>query len=339
MGASRVVACGNHTLKILFLGLICVPLAGAGGLNLNFKSQQLSNLLGTQEESKTPSSSAPSTPSLKKDSPELLRLDLSGRLQILLVGPDEDVSTIRTVRPLLPSLSKGVENPGLPTRIRLLVDYDFAQSSYGLTRLVPEYTWQLPSPYRPRQVEVAVEQGLAGTPSAVESRLWWASPEHSTSPLVRLRYENTGKASLFAWFPLHKRISYQAGLSKDLGGRSTTLPVPAASTAQDDWWIPDLSIDAMGTMQAHKQVWLPASPSSRVGFRLSFRRQLEWSLWNRNQAAEADDTTTYVSLQIQGASPHWQTGARMETSLEEPLARARLALSTRFHMGEPSESG
>ena len=344
--SSRHLGMSTAPATLLWLLLLLLPhiiTTVHAGLNLKFRSQQLSNILGGKEQSSPPQQKEP-----KKESPDFLRLDLSGRLQILIAGRDEqeEESATRIAKPLLPIKSEKIlTNPFVPQKVNLAVDYNFAQSPWGVLRLVPEAVWDLSdgigqdSLYRPRQLDLAMEQGVApGTENALETRVWWKNPwrqstdvvmQSRASPVVRIRCQNTGLASISCGVPLHPRVSYEGTFSKNLWGPRTRLPVPDATTMQQAWWLPDICINALGAMQAHNQVWMGRASARRLGFRLSIRKQLEWSLLN---SPVEQDSKTYISLQVEGATSQWHSGVRLESSLDEPLARARAVLSTRWHM-------
>ena len=278
----------------------------------------------------------------KKESPDLLRLDLSGRLQILIAGhQQEEEPPTKVVRPLLPlKVEKLSSNPFVPKRVNLAVDYDFAQSIWGIIRVVPEAVWDVShsleedSLYRPQQVGVSIQQGIApGMENALATEVRWKNPwrrwtKARASPVLRIRCKETGLASISCGIPLHPRMSYEGSFSKDLWGPPTRLPLPDPTTRQQDWWLPDICINALGAMQAHNQIWMGRPSEPRLGFRLTVRKQLEWSVLN---SPLEQDTKTHISLQVEGAASQWRTGLRLESTLDEPLATARFALSTRWH--------
>eukprot|EP00977_Amphora_coffeiformis_P019815 scaffold7485_cov176-Amphora_coffeaeformis.AAC.2 len=329
---------------LLWLLLVVARVSSVNaGLNLNFRSKQLSNIIGNKE------SSPPEQNEAKKESPDLLRLDLSGRLQILLAGnQQEEESPIRVTRPLLPlKVGKTLSNRFVPKRVNFAVDYDFARSLWGIIRLVPEAVWEVSHGsgkyflYSPHQVGVSILQGVApGIENALETQVRWTNPWHQStdareSALLRMRCQDTGLASISCSVPLHPRVSYEGALSKNLWGPPTTLPLPGATTRQQDWWLPDICINALGAMQAHNQVWMGRTSARRLGFRLSVRKQLEWSILS---SPVEQDSKTHISLQVEGATSQWRTGVRLESTLDEPLAQARVAISTRWHMSRSGES-
>lgn len=332
------------TVIVLLLTLVHLEAVHAG-LNLNFRSQQLSNIFGGKQ-SPPPQQEKSNR---KKESPDLLRLDLSGRLQILLAASqgEEEPTTARVIEPLFPltTVNKSM-NPFTPKKVKFSIDYDFARSLWGIFRMVPEAVWDVPSGaeedalYRPRQVDLALEQGVAPCiENALETRLWWkhpwlrvnaSTPPPPSSPVLRLRCENTGYASVSCGLPLHPRVSYQGIISKNVWGPPRALSVPEPTTMQQDWWLPDICINALGALQAHNQVWMGRANSiPRLGFRLSVRKQLEWSILN---SPVEQDSKTHISLQVDGAASQWKTGIRLESTLDEPLARARVAVSTHWHL-------
>ena len=338
---------GCQRLLLVLLQASCIH----AGLNLNFRSQQLSNLLGAQQSSQQ--SPQPSVQT-KKESPDFLRLDLSGRLQILLAGHETTTTTPTTnriIRPLLPLRESEKSSPYLPDQVNLSVDYDFAQCSWGVLRIVPSYIWKLGRPYhRPYQddddsadepaLEIAIEKNLAsGIPSAVEGRYL-----NQQGCLLRARCENTGLVSLSCWLPLHSRLSYQGTLARHVWGsqphQASTSRLPnETNLQQEDWWLPDLSLSALGTLQAQKQVWVtPPSRQAtettnnnrRVGFRISVRRQLDWSMLQQQNTAAPHDGKTRVRLQVEGAAPDWRVGALLESTLEAPVQDSHTTLSTQW---------
>ena len=155
--------------------------------------------------------------------------------------------------------------------------------------------------------------------------------QETVSPSLRLRCQDGGLATLSCSAPLHPRIQYEGRLSRNLWGERARLLVPDATTTQQDWWLPDLSISPLGAMQATKQVWM-GEGTPRWGLRVSVRRQLEWSIWNTASELNPNDAQTHWSLQVEGATSSWRTGVRLESTLEEPLAAARATLLTHLHL-------
>lgn len=317
------------------------------GLNLNFRSQQLSNVKGAKNDSQSSSDG--------------LRLDLSGRMQVLLAGNDaadqlpqlpEETQTSPPPRIMKPILAlPPARRPWHLRQVHLALDYDFAQSALGVLRLGPTLLWNAPTTSSsnqramPRQVELAIEKGIAsGVQNAVEAFLcWkpWRNSDSSVSPTLRCRCHDSGLASLSCSLPLHRRVSYQAAISHDLLGERTRLALPDVTTTHQDWWLPQLFISPLGVMKAHKQVWLDgqaiaSQQPQRWGIRLAVRRQLEWSLWNTAPSLDDDTPSTVVSLQVEGATSSWRAGVRLESTLEEPIAAARATLSTHVHTSRPT---
>ena len=311
------------------------------GLNLNFKSQQLTNIFHSRKSPEV-QQEVP-----KKESPDFLRLDLSGRIQVLLAGQETETASTKIIKPIFP-WQHSTSNPFVPRNVDVSLDYDFAKSSFGILRLVPGCTFDIPNErpakaYIPCRLDMALEKGLAaGVENAIETRVWWKPWRHNSytalePSCVALRYEDTGHSALSCSLPLHPRVSFEGTLSKNLWGSRTRLAVPKSTTSDEDWWLPDLSISALGRMQANKQIWF-GKGSSRWGFRLAVRRQLEWSILN-NPSVDQQDAKTYLSVSFQGAASHWRTGARFESTLDEPLEQARLTVSSHLHIAsdEPNQ--
>lgn len=331
---------------LVVLALLNLVMPVDAEFKLKFRSKQLSNIMSGRSSSNNKSSvkdEAPKTSGSAK-SPDFLRLDLSGRLQILLAGQEEEMPS-RVVKPLF-SFKESLLSPFfVPLRVNLGIDCDFAQSTLGLLRAVPECTWGLFWPatlrkHSPNQFDLAAEKGIAeGVTDALEARLWWKPSSDSLSmspqplPSLRMRCEKTGLGSLSCTVPLLRRITYEGTLSRNIWGSGMPLAVPKATTMNQDWWLPDLSINSIGNMQANKQIWIgPEAGAPRYGFRFAIRRNLEWSIWNTSVDPQ-QDAKTYISVQLDASARRWRTGARIESTLEEPLRSAQLNLSTHMRLG------
>jgi hypothetical protein len=209
----------------------------------------------------------------------------------------------------------------------------------GVLRVVPEYIWSFG---RNLQLKMSAEKSMAtGIPSAIESRLFLTSSgslrdgqDYDDSTMLQIRCEDTGLAYLSCALPLHPRLVYEGVFSKNIWGFQAPLSLPI-ETRGKEWWLPDLSLTAVGTVKACKQVWLSTRDNRlipRIGVRFSVRRQFDWSLLSTSLSASPfDDGTTQFVVNIQGASPQWRVGAQFTSSLEAPIASARTILSTHWH--------
>jgi hypothetical protein len=167
------------------------------------------------------SASSPS-PHTGRDASDLLRLDLSGRLNLHLWGmmPPTQGASERSIRPLLPLGSAATSSrrppPHPPVSIKIGLDYDLADRQqqrrgwYGVQRVFTSLGWTrsrrlrgaatkiTSSKLQPRRVEFTVERGLnaaVDTDSAYAGhvKVGWDDPFiHDTKSSGRLPFVKMG---------------------------------------------------------------------------------------------------------------------------------------------------
>ena len=157
---------------------------------------------------------------------------------------------------------------------------------------------------------------------------------------------DTPSAKLFetaiVQIPLHQRIRFECRLFN-----GCMLPRSSSKTKQpthqnfnpvdkdDDWWIPNVRIDALGLMESTNHYW---TDQQNIGLTLSLRRKLNWSAlgWfggERHDYSGVDDSMTAldqtrIQLRVQCCyQPHVMSSmVELTSQLGQPLQTARLLL-------------
>jgi hypothetical protein len=94
----------------------------------------------------------------------------------------------------------------------------------------------------------------------------------------------------------------------------------------NDWWIPDVCIDALGLMESKNRLLFD---KDRVGVFLSIRRRLNWSalgLLSSSNDYDADAEQTRIRFQVKHFSPTVLSMIEISSHLEQPLRSASLLL-------------
>ena len=287
-------------------------------VNINLKSSQLSELLRRSEGTVTTQDGAqipvpPKNP--QQQMTDILQLDLSGRMHTHLVGAKQSDDEI--IRPIIP-----VDGP---FSLIFSTDYDFSQRWYGARRFLTTLRWKRPyasifSPLMPVQVDVVGERGIdvgAGDASAGQLVFGWGRGD-----TVRLRTTKSGDASLKVALPVHKRVHMEMNL---VNGKQ--LPHQERKNLED-WWIPDVAINAMGHLKSQNRGWFK-SPLKQFdgsfGVRLVVRRRLGWSVLGLATDQEPE-TWVGVDLQSIDARNRYSTTASVEAQLQRLRSSAQLSL-------------
>lgn len=157
------------------------------------------------------------------------------------------------------------------------------------------------------------------------------------------RVDNGGFTCATLSVPWHRRFRWECRLSNSrslpeacfLRGNSRRNSLKQQvgtdrddADSDDDWWIPNVRVDALGQMESTHEVWL--SPQ-RVGFQFSVRRRLNWSalgILGGDSGSTGEQETTVLRFQVKGLSGRARsaTTVSVESQLERPLASARLLL-------------
>jgi hypothetical protein len=201
----------------------------------------------------------------------------------------------------------------------------------------------------------------------------WEHPDFVDSqegrPSVQARFDSTGKTEAFIQLPLHQRLQVQWKVSTSNDGDIMQVPhyqeseegptatkrggsSSSSSGDENAWWMPDVSVDALGRMESKNEAWLPSpmfGPGGRVGLRLFVSRRLNWNAMGF--ANDGMESQTLLKLEVQAISggssrgvlqdtdttnyPKGQsiTTARLETELERPVSAARLFVLQEHALG------
>lgn len=294
-----------------------------------------------------------------------LHLDFSGRIETHIWGSPDSAIDQRTT-PLI----QLDDSPRMMPSLIVGADYDFAKRWYGATllsatlrfcragRAEPAGITRSSRLLLPTSMDLAREQGLiaaAGdeerfaTANVVEWR--WPLRRNSDdanshlhkfndddSMLLRMRKTDAGSASATVSLPLHRRIHWECRLTNV--GETSCIVKPSSGKEEeevDDWWIPNVRVDALGQMESTNQVWLT---EQKVRLVMTVRRRLNWSalgFFTGNADDGSIPESTRLRFQVQNIGPQSaRTTLSMESLLERPFASARVlvrhdvAINTQF---------
>lgn len=197
---------------------------------------------------------------------------------------------------------------------------------------------------RPTSFDITREQGLTGgiNSSVVVACRWQSDVDIAASnpgSVVQIRTVDVGSTSatiavpFCRWFRWECSLSNGCKLSVNSFGSKTGSP--NVSLEKDDWWIPNVRVDALGQMESKNEVCLPAPMGGQFGLRLTLSRRLNWSALGFLGDSTSEPETTHVRLDIQGlgADCRFATIASMMSQLERPLAAAQLVVRHNVAVG------
>ena len=312
-------------------------------VNLNLKSSQLSKLLRENPSNTSTETITPTAANNKKQKADMLQLDLSGRVDTLIVGP-ESCTRLPTaaaaaaaddtqVRPLI-----GTDRP---FSVIASAEYDFSKAWYSVRRLFGTVRWINPNGhlnqhYRrlvPSQIDLIGELALAGAdsydPIAGEIVVGWDDGEaRAMTTKLNTRIANSGTASVSLAVPVNHRVDLEMKVSNSL--QLPSQVAIAQPKKNDSWWIPDVSINALGHFRSQNEGWFQ-SPFKQYydgsfGVRVVVRQRLGWSMLG---AATDTDPDTWVCFHLKSLDRdrRYATTARVRAQLQRPLASAHLSVS------------
>jgi len=156
---------------------------------------------------------------------------------------------------------------------------------------------------------------------------------------VTARIESTGKRGVAVSLPLHQRLKLQWKVSDNVqnGEFKSPLETMEQEETENAWWMPDISVDALGRMESKNQAWFQ-SPLGRTGVRFSCSRRLNWNAMGFG--GDGMESQTLLQLQVQAVQQSQGSGggrssavkrqstttAQLQTILERPLSSARLVV-------------
>lgn len=186
--------------------------------------------------------------------------------------------------------------------------------------------------------EIHVESGDTAGQLLVQ---WEADSSAGTS--IQARVNNHGDAHCscqipvipdrlrFIWTVLPQRL-----LSIALPGSKNGEPSLATRTSSDQpWWIPDISVNAMGLIQSVNNFSIPRTSMGGQHYRgpwnarFTIRRRLGWILgggWGDDGMQECE---TWVGLDVTGidAAQRYATTVRLQAQCEHPQSTASVIVS------------
>jgi hypothetical protein len=355
------------------LWVVCIESADAV-VKINLKSSLLTKLLGGDrpaadggEDLDNGVAAQPQKSAVKERlSSDLVQLDLSGRIHSHIIGP----------LPILPERQNSMSTydsgreessrplfwvPASPVSVFLSTDYDFSKRWYGARRLLATLRWRkqpsfvppggIPFARRmaPAQLDLVGERGLEAGDHAGEVALQWGSDEENgwlVKPGVRARLTDSGDASVSLTLPLEKkRLLCELNVinGKQLAPARHRTSTTSTDDDMDTWWIPDLSINALGHLKSRNEVSFP-SPlkqyyDGNFGARLVVRRRLGWSVLGMATDQEPE-TWLRLDLSCTDAACRYSTTARLSAQLERLRSTAQVSLCQDIAVGRlPSAAG
>jgi hypothetical protein len=125
--------------------------------------------------------------------------------------------------------------------------------------------------------------------------------------------------------PLHSRLRLKCRIRSN---QVEEEPVEQCSRSpEDDWWIPDVCVDALGLMESKNRLWLQ---NQRIGLTLSVRRQLNWSALGLLGHNDFDACPTRIQFQVHRRSPAESSMVEISSLLDQPLTSASVLLQHDF---------
>jgi hypothetical protein len=154
-----------------------------------------------------------------------------------------------------------------------------------------------------------------------------SNPVHSEMDELTIQHRTCRKSvTTTLTIPLHSRLRLKCRLrNKQVEAKE---PVEQNSSSQEeDWWIPDVCVDALGLMESKNRLWLQ---NRKIGFTLSVRRRLNWSAVGLPSYDDFDAEPTRIQFQVQHRSPTKSSMVEISTFLDQPLTSASVLLQQDF---------
>ena len=313
-------------------------------VNLNLKSSLISDLLrhrqggATSGSDSSQSNSGLESPSKKQSttSSDLVRIDLSGRIHSHIAGPcldDTNTEASEQKRPL-------IWLPSSPLSFILGADYDFSKCWYGVQRWFATTRWtpaQTNANWIPSRIDCVREQPHIQTTNREDGanliRIDWDINQDQFHERAQWRRNDVGDSTLSlvhsqSFLPQHPQ---RLALELHVHNRHLPSEIPRThNTLQDDdWFLPDITINAMGHIESRNQVSFPWRDAI-WGARLVIKRRLGWSCMGLATSTDAGgdaESDTWVGLDVSCATANQAaTTARLGAKLENIRATAHVAL-------------
>ena len=220
-----------------------------------------------------------------------IKLDLSGRWKTHLIGSGN--KSPDSTRPLF-------ELDDLPVSIFAAVDFDLSQRM-GPIRWLATLLW-LPrgAPWMSATAERDAQGNIA---VQVEAPL--------DKPFsCQARYADDEPPQILLKVTPHARLQTEFQFID-----ATSLSIPSSDETNPNWWIPNVSVTALGRLNSHWNTCAYNRDNRHVQLRLTIRRNLGWSFMGRTVH---DSPETWCAFQVEGTQhPMYTTTATLSGQLED----------------------
>jgi hypothetical protein len=295
----------------------------------------------------------------KPKAPEHLRLDLSGHVETHLVGP----------APVDDALPPPVFELPISNFVRVSVltgaNYDFSQQWFGVNRIfgtlrfhwtqkwhrplqgeqrAPIQTTSLLQKLRLSSLDLTREQSLLHMRDRATTLGCKLGRDKVLLSEIKIRITDAGQRDVSLSIPWMRRFCWQCNVSNPDHLSPTLFPGSSKKyyatnrDTEDDWWIPDVRVDALGQIEAKNEVWFRSSRKSsdgfgtNLGFMLKVKRRTNFSPLGFSGSAEPECTQLSLDVCHVGHAQRLANTLRVETLLEQPLASMRFLLRQNFSM-------
>lgn len=304
---------------------------------------------------------------LKESQNKHFRLGFAGRIETLCIGAcgDTEFQSTSDRQPLFWEVNR----PWFPS-LYVAADYDFATCRYGVTHCSTSVQCQIEPWKRMIQSNLApvtlsskrsnltsrllsqLQSSLCRVlPSTVEVSREHAVFEPSVATIWSCQWPwrrskmKTVDREIDAFtlqhrkcresvtttlsIPLHSRVRVKFRFLNELM-EAEEFVTQTSNCADDDWWIPNVSVDALGLMESKNRIWLQ---NQRIRLSLSVRRRLNWSALGLLGHDDFEYAPTRIQFQVRHRSPTKSSMVEISSFINQPLASASVLLQQEFFLG------